>query len=409
MPRLLLLSLLTLTLALTPSRADWPRFQGPNGTGAADGPLPPIDPQKPLWKVSVPGRGVSSPVVVGDSVYVHSSSEGGEKRVLMALDAATGKTRWAAELPGKSAKRHQKNSLASGTPAVADGRVFVVAWDGEGLSLHAYTTAGKELWAQPLGPFASQHGPGHSPAVHGNTVFVNVDQDGSAVLRTFDAATGKPGWSANRPANRASYSTPFVLEQPGKPAAVVVGTTTEITAYDPATGKVAWAFPVAWPAGEMPLRVVGNPVWAGGRVVCAFGDGGGARYMVAVDPNGGEPVKAWELRNKPTPYVPCLLPAGDRLFWVTDKGQAACADAKTGKLVWAEEVVKKEVTASPVLAGGEVLAVTETGRWFVWKAGGEFELVRTGEVGEPVLASPAAAGGRLFVRGDRHLFCFGAK
>lgn len=400
------LSALALTLAPSPA-ADWPRFQGPNGTGAAAGTLPPIDPAKPLWKVSIPGRGVSSPVVVGDRVYVHSSSDGGETRLLTALDAATGKNLWTRELPGKSAKRHAKNSLASGTPAVADGRVFVVAWDGDAIALHAFTTDGKELWTQGLGTFTSQHGPGHSPAVYGGLVYVNVDQDGSAVLKAFDAKTGEPKWAVDRPANRASYSTPFLLERPGKPAELVVGTTTEITAYDPATGKPVWAYPVKWPAGEMPLRVVGNPVWAGGRVVCAFGDGGGARYMVGVDPNGGTPAKVWDVKNKATPYVPCLLAKDDRLFWVTDKGQAACADARTGKTVWEERVSVKDVTASPILVGDEVLAFAEPGQFYVWKAGGDFDLVRKGELGEGVSASPAFAGGRLYVRGVGHLYCFG--
>lgn len=407
MPRPLLLALFALPLALAPSAAgDWPRFRGPNGTGTAADPLPPIDAKAPLWKVRLPGRGVSSPVIADGKLYVQSATDAGETRLLLALDPATGKSLWTAELPGKSAHRHAKNSLASGTPAVADGRVFCVSWDGVALSLHAYTTDGKPLWQQPLGTFESQHGPGHSPAVYGGLVYVNVDQDGSAVLKAFDAKTGEPKWAVDRKANRASYSTPFLLERPGKPAALVVGTTTEITGYDPLSGKVAWNYPIPWPAGSMPLRVVGNPVWAGGRVVCACGDGGGGRYMVAVDPDADPVAKVWDIK-KGTPYVPCLLAADGLLFWVGDKGVAAAVEAATGKSVWEEKVSDKDVTASPVLAGGEVFAVNEAGRWFVWKAGKAFDLVRQGEVGEPVLASPALAGGRLYVRGDKHLFCFG--
>lgn len=404
----LVLSSLALALTLAPSPAgDWPRFRGPNGSGAADGTLPPIDPAKPLWKVAVPGKGVSSPVVVGDKLFVQSADD--TRRLLLCLDAATGQTLWTRDLPGRPAKTHQKNSLASGTPAAADGRVFVVAWDGEAVALHAFTTAGKELWAQGLGTFASQHGPGHSPAVHGGTVFVNVDQDGAAVLKAFDAATGEPKWAVERKAYRASYSTPFLLERPGKPAELLVGTTTEITAYDPATGKVVWAHPIQWPAGEMPLRVVGSPVHAGGRVVCACGDGNGARYVVAVDPDGAKPAKVWDMRNKATPYVPCMLVRGDRVFWVTDRGRAACVDARAGNVLWETGVKVMDVTASPILVGGEVFAVGERGQWFVWKAAAEFELVREGDLGEPVSASPAFAAGRLYVRGANHLYCFGAK
>ncbi|MBX9584140.1 MAG: PQQ-binding-like beta-propeller repeat protein [Gemmataceae bacterium] len=403
-------ALSVLTLALTPAlspAADWPRFRGPNGTGVADGVLPPIDPAKPLWKAAIPGRGVSSPVVAGGKLFVQSAEK--TSRLVLCLDAATGKTLWTRELPGKVAHTHDRNTLASGTPAVADGRVFVVAWDGEAVALHAFTADGKDLWSQGLGTFTSQHGPGHSPAVYNGTVFVNVDQDGSAVLKAFDAKTGEPRWAVPRPANRASYSTPSLLERPGKPAELLVGTTTAITAYDPATGKVVWEYLPAWASGEMPLRVVGGPVYAGGRVVCAFGDGGGARYLMAVDPDGPKPAKAWELRNKPTPYVPCLLAKDGRVYWITDKGRRSCVDARTGAEVWEAAVAQQEVTASPILVGGEVFAVTETGRWFVWEAGPELGTVRRGEIGEPVSASPAVADGRLYVRGDRHLFCFGPK
>lgn len=409
MPRLLLLSLLALALALAPSAAgDWPRFRGSNGTGTSPDPLPPIDARAPLWKVAIPGKGVSSPVIADGKLYVQSATDDGSKRLLVALDAATGKALWTADMPGQNTKRHAKNSLASGTPAVAADRVFCVSWDGEAISLHAFSTAGKPLWQQPLGTFVSQHGPGHSPAVYGNLVYVNVDQDGAAVLKAFDAATGEPKWAVERKPYRACYSTPFLLERPGKPAVLVVGTTAEVTGYDPASGKVVWAHPHGWSGGLKPLRAVAAPVWAGGRVVCSFGDGDGSRYMTGIDPDAPPPAKAWDLR-KGGPYVPCLLAADDLVFWIGDKGTAACAEAATGKVLWEERVSDKDVTASPVLAGGEVFAVNEAGRWFVWKAGREFELVRKGEVGEPVLASPALAGGRLYVRGDKHLFCFGPK
>jgi outer membrane protein assembly factor BamB len=409
MLRLCLTSLLTLTFTLALPGADWPRFRGPNGTGVADGSLPVIDTKAPLWKAAIVGKGVSSPIVVGKQVFVQSASEDGSKRFLLCLDATTGKVMWTKELPGKSARKHNKNSLASGTPASDGERVYCVSWDGDTISLHAYDLAGKPLWTQPLGGFVSQHGPGHSPAVYNGVVYVNVDDDHGAVLKAFDAQTGTSKWVAERKHYRASYSTPFLLERPGKPAELVLGTTTEVTSYDPTTGGVLWSYAIKWPAGKMPLRVVGSPVYAGGLVVCYCGDGGGERYAVGIDPEQASPAKVWDLTNKSTPYVPAMLVKGDLLFWIGDNGIATCAEAKTGKVVWQERVSVKDVTASPVLVGDEILVIAETGRYFVLKAGREFEIVRQGDLGQPVSASPAVVDGKLYVRGATHLFCFGKK
>jgi len=406
---LFLSAALTLALALALSGADWPRFRGPNGTGVAAGPLPAIDAKAPLWKTALPGRGVSSPIVVGGKVFVQSASDDGAKRQLVCLDAATGAAEWTKELDGKTAKRHAKNSLASGTPACDGERVYVISWDGAAIGLLAYDVAGKELWSQSLGGFVSQHGPGHSPAVYDGVVYVNVDDDRGAVLKAFDAKTGTAKWVAERKPQRASYSTPFLLERPGKPAEIVLGTTTEVTAYDPAKGTVVWSYPIAWPAGEMPLRVVGSPVYAGGLVVLYTGDGGGSRYAVGIDPEGKTPAKVWEVKKGPTPYVPAMLARGDLLFWIADNGIACCAEAKTGKLLWQERVSSKEVTASPILVGDEILVIAEPGAVYVLKAGREYELVRRADIGQRVSASPALADGKLYVRGETHLFCFGKK
>src|SRR5438094_5037896 len=113
MIRPLLLCLLSLPLSLPLFGADWSRFRGPNGSGIAEGELPKIDPKKPLWKVEIPGRGVSSPIVVGGKVFVQTASKDGKTRTLLCLDAATGKTLWTKDVRGEIAKTHPKNTLAS--------------------------------------------------------------------------------------------------------------------------------------------------------------------------------------------------------------------------------------------------------------------------------------------------------
>ncbi len=410
MTRLCLLSSLTLALAFTLSQAaDWPRFRGPNGSGTVEGPLPAIDPVKPLWKVKLPGgKGVGSPIIVDGKVYLQSATADGKTRTLTAMNAADGKTLWTKEVPGDKGKTHAKNSLASGTPACDGTQLYCAWWDGSGVSLTAHDLTGKEKWQASLGGYVSQHGPGFSPMVHDGLVFVNVDDDQHAELIAFDAKTGAKKWIAPRKHVRACYTTPFLLERTGKAAELILGTTTAITSYEPATGKVNWEYPIVWPKGEMPLRVIGHPVYAGGLLVVYCGDGGGSRYMAAIDPDKKTPAKVWELK-KETPYVPCLLVKSDRLFWIGDKGIATCAEAKTGKAAWAERVFDGDVTASPILVGDKILMISEKGDVAVLKADDKFEEPTKVSLGEAVYASPAIADGRVYIRGVNTLFCFGKK
>jgi outer membrane protein assembly factor BamB len=412
MNRRFLLSLFTLALVVAvASAADWARFRGPNGSGVAEGELPKIDPKAPLWKVPIPGKGVSSPVIVGGKVYIQTAAKDGSTRTLLCLDAATGKPVWSKDVPATTAKTHVKNSLASSTPACDGETVYCVWWDGSGVELRAYDLAGKEKWQTSLGGYESQHGPGFSPVVHDGLVFVNVDDDKRAELVAIDIKTGEKKWIAARKANRASYSSPFLLKRGDKPAELIMGTTTAITSYEPATGKVNWEYVLSWPAGKMPLRVIGHPVYAGGLIVMSSGDGGGSRYMIAVDPEKQKPAKVWDLDKETVPYVPCILVKGDLLFWIGDKtgGQAVCAEAKTGKVFYNERITTKEPSASPIMVGDDILMVAEDGEVAVFKAGKELGDVTKVKLGEGVFASPAAADGRVYIRGTTHLFCFGKK
>ncbi|MCS6865039.1 MAG: PQQ-binding-like beta-propeller repeat protein [Gemmataceae bacterium] len=388
--------------------ADWPRFRGPNGTGIAAGPLPRITPQAPLWKTELPGKGNGSPIVVNGKIYLQAASDDGTKRFLVCVNAANGQIEWTKEQPGAKGKTHAKNSLASATPASDGKHLYCQWWDGSGVSLHAYDLSGKELWRASLGSYVSQHGPGFSPMVHNGLVFVNVDDDQHAELIAFDATTGDKKWIADRKHYRACYPTPFLLEQPGKPAELILGTTTALTSYDPQTGTKNWEYPLTWPKGEMPLRVIGHPVSVAGLVVLYCGDGGGSRYMVAVDPNAKKPAKVWELK-KDTPYVPCVLVKDAHLFWIGDKGTASCADGKTGKTVWMERIFTSDVTASPVMVDDTIIMISEKGEIATLKAATTFEEPTKVNLGEKVMATPAVADGRIFIRGEKHLFAFGPR
>lgn len=396
--------------------ASWPRFRGPNGSGAApDKGIPAQWSQENiLWKKSIPGLGNSSPVVWGKRLFVQSASKDGKERYLFCIDVEDGKTLWTATVqvdPQVKAKAHTKNSLASSTPVVDGERVYGLFWDGEKIQLRAYEMkTGHEVWQRDLGPFKSQHGPGSSPMTFQGKVYVAMDQDDhEATLIALDAQTGKTVWEAKRKGHRACYSVPIIVEGPGNTAELVVGSSTALTSYDPATGQENWGWST-WPFLRSPLRTVASPVYSHGFIIMQSGDGSGERNTVAIRPQGKgtltNSIVAW-MKTRTFPYVPNMVAEGDHLYFVNDKGLAACVALKTGDLLWEQRLADSAFSSSPLLIHDKIYAISEDGDVYVFRAGAKFERLGKNSLGEGVIATPAVADNRLFIRGKNHLFCVG--
>jgi outer membrane protein assembly factor BamB len=409
-----LLSLGVALLACGLSAAgDWPRFRGPNGTGIASDKDVPVKwtASNVLWKTPLPGIGHSSPIVHGGRVFLQSASVDGQSRSLLALDAATGEVLWKTPSPGKRARTHDRNSLASSTPATDGERVYSAHWDGKNIHLGAYDfKTGKAIWENDLGAFRSQHGFGHSPMLIDGKVILANDQDGSANLLAFDARTGAKAWQTPRRAFRSCYSTPLIHVRPDGDKELIVASTAGIAAYNPADGKANWWY--TWSFSGMALRTVGSPIVAGDVVLATSGDGSGDRHTIAVKLGDKGEVTAdhlaWENRQKyPLPYVPCLLTRGEYVYSVHDKGLASCHAVRSGEEVWSERLSTVGFTASPILVDGKVYAAAENGEVFVYEASPKFELLAKNALGEPVYATPAVANNHLFLRGNKHLYCIG--
>ncbi len=402
--RLVLAGLAVMTLA----GSDWPRFRGPNGTGESNDKDVPVKwgADGVLWKWPIPGTGNSSPVIAKGRLFLQSAAADASNRQLHCLDAASGKLLWTRTAPGTKARTHVRNTLASCTPAADGEQVYIVFWDGAEIALYAYDYEGALHWKRDLGPFKSQHGPGHSPMLYDGLVILANDQDGSAVLLAFDAKTGKTAWEVKRKPYRASYSTPLIrTNENGKPE-LVVASTGGVTGYEPRSGSENWNF--NWTFAQKPLRTVGSPIVANGMVVALSGDGSGARHAVAFKLGGKGDVSsalAWEER-KAFPYVPCPLVLGDHLYTVNDQGIASCHVLKTGEKVWSERL-GSPVTASPLLVDGKIYAIGEDGQVYVYEAAPKFKLLGKSGIDENVMASPAVADSRLYIRGKTHLFCIG--
>jgi outer membrane protein assembly factor BamB len=397
-------------LASSAGAENWPRFRGPNGEGIAPDKGVPVqwtEADGVLWKTSLPGTGHSSPVIWGDRLFVQSATQA--ERVLACLRVSDGKVLWTHKEAGVKTHIHPKNSFASSSPATDGKRVYAIFWDGNAIALHAFDFAGKPVWKRNLGAFNSQHGPGMSPIVFENRVIIANDQDVSAALLAFDARNGNPLWETPRPHFRACYSTPFLLERPTLPPELLVASTAGLTSYDPRTGKEYWSW--SWKFEGMALRTVSSPVHAQGLILATSGDGTGPRHAVTVKLEGAgkdtKPTLAWQ-NKRDFPYVPCLLVRGDHVYYVTDEGVAGCHVLQTGEEVWRERL-ENDIRASPVLIDGKVYAIGFEGDVYVFEAATTFKLLGKSTMGEQVTASPAVADNRLYIRGDKHLFCIGKR
>ena len=381
---------------------DWPQFRGPGGQGQSTEqglPLEWSESRNIAWKVAVPGRGWSSPVVSGGRVWLTTATavKRDTSLRLMAFDAATGRvaldvdvfTLRGAEL------LNAKNSHASPTPIVEGDRVYV-HFGAEGTA--AVSTAGEILWKTRLA-YQSQHGNGGSPELAGDLLIVNCDGFDQAFVVALDKHTGKRRWRADRrtPHSQA-YSTPLAIRAADREQVVSIGAF-HASSYDPANGKEIWR--VSYPDG---FSNVPRPVYGAGLVFITTGFH--QPSLLAVRPDGKGDVTrthvAWKL-SRGAPLTPSPLLAGDELYLVTDNGIASSVDARTGAVRW-QRRLGNSFSASPVLAGGHIYFLDEDGRTTVLKAGAGGEPVAVNVLEGPTLASMAVAARGIFVRTGTHLY-----
>ncbi len=387
---------------------SWSRFRGPNGEGKGPvvqfGSKPTLE-NSLLWKTEIPGDGNGSPVTWGKSIYLQSSENNGTQRALVAVDLASGKILWKAELKGATAKVHAKNSLASSTPASGPNGVYSVFWDGTDLISTAHSHDGKILWSTDLGTFKSQHGAGHSPIFHEGKIYVNFDQDNKAEVVALDAKDGKILWRTSRPAYRSSYSTPILRTTPEGKTELVVGSTAGFAGYDPQSGMELWSSPTKH--AKNPLRMVSSPILLpGGLIFGGGGDGSGERQALAVPAGKSGAVPIWE-DLKSFPYVPTSLMIGDNLISVGDKGFLTIHNPANGEQL-SQIRLGGAFSASPVLSGKDLLiAVSESGDISLIKPSEPKLKPKSIALGEPVFATPALHGGLLLIKGRKTLFCLG--
>lgn len=457
----------------TSSAADtWPQFRGLNATGRAATELPlPTDiaPDKHvLWKTPLP-PGHSSPAISGDRIFVTGVRE--KKLVTIALDRKNGELLWEVEAPYEKLENiHGIGSYAQPTPAT-DGERVVALFGSSGL--WCYDKNGAQLWHKPMGPFNNDFGAGSSPIIVDDWVILCQDHDTDSFLAAIDKRTGKTIWQTDRREFPRNYCTPVIWEVDGKRQIVIAATLRVVgydfetgkeiwtvrgisrtVCMTPVVGDDQRLYVAGWAAGgdaDAPIRV--EPFEVVAPQTDANGNGTfeedelpegpikqrftqvdrnkngsldsteyeffrslfeqGRNVVLAIRPRGVGDVTGTHVEWQATRFVPfCASPLYYRgmVFTVKDGGIFCSLEAATGKPLKQGRVPGTgSYYSSPVAGDGKIYLLNEEGKMTVVSAEGTWRVLATSDFADEGYATPAIVDGRIYVRTQKHLFCFGGR
>jgi outer membrane protein assembly factor BamB len=418
---------------------SWPAWRGPSASGSTEG-NPPVswsETNHIRWKVEIPGKGHSSPIVWKDRIYLTTAiptdqvvdsnrvaqaeqslpefrraqsikPDRVQRFVVLAVHRQDGTVAWQTEVCQAAPHEgtHADGSWASASPCTDGERVY--AFFGS-RGLYCLDLTGKILWHADWGPMKVKmsFGEGSSPALCGDRIVLTWDHEGECFVVALDKRTGRELWRAPRQ-ELTSWATPLFV--PGtQPPQVVVNATTRIRSYNAADGAVVWE------CGGMTTNVIPSPVLVSNLVICASGFRGSAMKAVRLDSargdvTGSADAIAWSL-DQDTPYVPSLLVTGPFLYFL--KGNAAelsCFDALRGTAHYRVQNLDdlKPVYSSPVAAGGHVYVTGKNGVTAVLRIGPRFEVVARNRLDDRFTASAAIVGDEIYLRGHRWLYSLGS-
>ncbi len=435
--------LLSGLIACLPARAlladNWPQFRGPGARGIAND-----DPRLPstwsnkeniLWRIDIPGRGWSSPIIWKDQIFLQSTistaDEGPQRKgmfggrqqyfpptdehrwMLYCFDFKNGRTRWATELSKGIPKvsRHPKNSFASETPVTDGERVYAHFGD---LGTYCLNMSGKILWSKewPLLETRYGYGTGSSPVLHEGRLYIVNDNEKQSYIVALDKLTGREIWRVNRD-EPTTWSTPYIWRNEQRTEIVTVGTK-KVRSYD-LKGNLLWEI------SGMSLLAIPSPFSYDGLLYVATGyPSDKKRPVYAVRPGAGGDITpengqssnqyiVWSL-SQGGPYVPSSMIYGSFYYTLFDEGFLTCHDAKTGKEIYGKQRIDPSstgFTSSPWAYNNRIFCLNEDGDTFVVQAGQEFKILGKNSLDDSCLSSPAIANGSLILRTLSHLYRIG--
>ncbi len=384
----------------------WNQFRGPTGDGhAPKGSAVPTtwsETEHVQWKTPIDGKAWASPVIWKDQMWVANATPDGKKLYAVCLDLDSGKVIhnllvFEIASPQSLGDAKIKNSYASPTPVIEEGRIYV-HFGAHGTAC-LDTASGKILWSRQDLPCNHHRGPASSPILWNNLLILTFDGFDLQYVVALDKQSGETVWKTDRNIDYGSdngdvmkaYSTPQVFDVGGVQQLVSPSAGACIS-YDPATGNELWR------VRSMGMNASGRPIMGHGLVYMGTADGGYKFFAVRPDGKGDvtQSHVAWQAAKGAPRYASPIL-VGDLLFTATDKDVVACLDPKTGDDLW-QKRLDGTFTASPIYAGGNLYFASEEGATFVVKPQSEFELVATNKLPDGCLASPAVAGNSLILR-----------
>lgn len=419
---------------------NWPGWRG-DGRGVSaekNLPLKWSEEENVKWKTVIPGAGHSSPMVWGNRIFVTTAvaedpnvesfrggvfiggnrakpDKSGYTYRVICLDTDQGNIQWSRAVIQQDprTRRHTKNTYASETPTT-DGKYVFASFGSAGL--YCIDFEGNVIWQRDIGLLRVRRGWGTaaSPVLFQNTVIVNCDSDDDSYLAAFEKTTGEPVWRTERDEG-ASWGTPFLFEA-GERTTVVTNASKRMRGHDALTGKLLWE------CARGSMISVPSPVATENLVFLSSGHSMSflqpqpiiavrSEALGDITPDKGESMSQGVAWLHPTggPYVPSPIAVEDYLYVPLDRGTLTCYEAQTGKILYEKQKLgtRNTITASPVAGDGKIYIQTEDGECYIVTQGAEFEILAVNKLDEVFCASPAVSGGKLFLRGRKHLYCVG--
>ncbi len=403
---------------------DWPEFRGPYSNGHAAAaedaqpaglPLHWSETENVVWKTPIPGRGWSTPVILGGQVWLTTADEEGHDFYVLCLDEQSGQVRVNKRLFHADTPEPLGNGLncyASPSPVIEAGRVYVHFGSYGTACLD--TASGKTLWQRTDLPCRHYRGPASSLLLFNDLLILSMDGVNSQYVAALDKRTGKTVWKTDRTTRwgdlgadgkpmsegdlRKAFSTPIIIEFGGKPMMISSGSKT-IFGYDPRSGREVWKI------YHGSHTTASRPVFAQGLIMFVTGMGNTALW--AVKPGGDGDVTSshvvWKNGSKVVSKLASPVTVGELILMVSDSGELSCLEIASGREVWKQQI-GGHFAASPIFADGRIYFCSRDGKFTVIKPGRRFELLATNTLDGGCMASPAVSGKSLFLRTKTNLY-----
>ncbi len=400
----------------SPQPDTWSEFRGSGGRGIAEPGKYVTDWQgdQIQWKIALPGRGWSSPVLRGEQIWMTTAvenSNGGIELRALAVDRNQGQILHDIELfqVAQPPALHPQNSYASPTPAIVGNRVFCHFGTMGTAAIDVDT--GRVAWRHNEFELDHETGPGSSPVAWNDKLILHCDGTDQQFIAALNLADGRVAWIQRRSGElhpegmmKKAFATPIVVEIEGQPTIVSPGANW-LYGYEPESGTELWRINY----DRLGFSNVPRPLFIQGKIFVCTGFNKPAVQAITVTKNaqGWVARRDWEYDIQ-VPTIPSPLVVDQRLYMVGDRGIAACIDINTGKSLWQKRLAG-DYAASPIHAGGNLFFCNRTGKVTIIKPGDSFEEIAAAELDGPIHATPAASEGQFFVRTSDSLYCIGSR